>query len=188
MSEKEDSPRPAVFLDRDGTIIEDRGDLSVPSQVEFFEDTIPALRRLAGRFDLFIVTNQSGVAKGAITVRDVERVNAHVLARLSEAGIEIVATYVCPHERRDGCRCMKPSPLFLHRAEYDHGVDLRRSFVIGDHPHDVEFAKAGGATGIYVLTGHGLKHLEGIVEGTPIAAGIGEAAELILESETENGP
>ncbi|MBM3306093.1 MAG: HAD family hydrolase [Candidatus Aminicenantes bacterium] len=187
MSEKISPPRPAVFLDRDGTIIEDRGDLSDPSQVEFFEGTIPALRRLGERFGLFIVTNQSGVAKGAITTQDVERVNAHILSRLSEAGIEIVAAYVCPHERRDGCRCMKPSPLFLHRAEHDHGVDLRRSFAIGDHPHDVEFARAGGATGIYVLSGHGLKHLEGIAEGTAVVAGIREAAELILESETENG-
>lgn len=181
MSEKESPPRPAVFLDRDGTIIEDRGDLSDPSQVEFFEGTIPALRRLGECFDLFIVTNQSGVAKGSISAQDVERVNAHVLSRLSEAGIEVVATYVCPHERRDGCRCMKPSPLFLHRAEYDHGVDLRRSFVIGDHPHDVEFARAGGAMGVYVLTGHGLRHLEGVAEGTAVAAGIREAADIILE-------
>ena len=181
MSEKESRLRPAVFLDRDGTIIEDHGDLHDPSQVEFFEDTIPALRRLAGRFTLFIVTNQSGVAKGTISARDVERVNAHVLSRLAEAGIGIAATYVCPHERRDGCLCMKPNPFFLHKAETEHGIDLQRSFVIGDHPHDVEFAKAGGATGIYVLTGHGLKHLEGVAEGTAIAAGIHEAVEFILE-------
>ncbi len=187
MSVRPPAGRPAVLLDRDGTIIEDRGDLSDPSRAVFFEATIPALRRLAGRFDLFIVTNQSGVAKGAITAQDVERVNAHVLSRLSEAGIGIVAIYVCPHERRDGCRCMKPNPHFLIRAEDEHGIDLKRSFVIGDHPHDVEFARAGGATGIYVLTGHGLKHLEGIAEGTPVAAGIGEAAELILKLETENG-
>lgn len=173
--------RPAVFLDRDGTIIEDRGDLADPSQVEFFEDTVPALRRLAGRFDLFIVTNQSGVAKGAISVQDVERVNAHVLARLAETGIAIVATYVCPHERRDGCGCMKPSPHFLLRAEAEHRIDLRRSFVVGDHPHDVEFARGAGATGIYLLTGHGLRHLEGVPEGTPVAAGIREAVDLILE-------
>lgn len=182
MSEQENRSRPAVFLDRDGTIIEDHGDLRDPSQVEFFEDTIPALRRLAGPFVLFIVTNQSGVAKGTISARDVERVNAHVLSRLAEAGIEIAATYVCPHERRDGCLCMKPNPFFLQKAETEHGIDLRRSFVIGDHPHDVEFAKAGGAAGIYVLTGHGLKHLEGVAEGTAIAAGIHEAVEFILDS------
>jgi len=174
--------RPAVFLDRDGTIIEDRGDLADPSQVEFFEDTVPALRRLEGCFDLFIVTNQSGVAKGTISAEDVERVNAHVLARLAEAGIGIAAAYVCPHERRDGCGCMKPSPHFLLRAETEHGIDLRRSFVVGDHPHDVEFARAAGATGIYLLSGHGLRHLEGIPEGTPVAAGIREAVELILDT------
>jgi histidinol-phosphate phosphatase family protein len=184
-SEGPDRPpagRPAVFLDRDGTIIEDRGDLADPSQVEFFEDTVPALRRLSWGSDLFIVTNQSGVAKGAISPEDVERVNTHVLARLAEAGIGIAAAYVCPHERRDGCGCMKPNPHFLLRAETEHRIDLRRSFVVGDHPHDVEFARAAGATGIYLLTGHGLRHLEAVPEGTPVAAGIREAVDLILES------
>lgn len=174
------TPLPAVFLDRDGTIIEDRGYLSDPAQVRFFENTVPSLRRLSRRFALFIVTNQSGVARGLITVGDVERVNAHVTAHLSESGIRILETYVCPHLSSGGCSCIKPNPFFLRKAERDHGIDLKHSFVIGDHPHDVVFAENGGANAVYVLTGHGEKHREELPEGTPVARGIREATDLIL--------
>lgn len=171
----------AVFLDRDGTIIEDCGDLSNPSQVVWFRDTVSSLRRLTGCFHLFIVTNQSGVAKGTITLQNVDRVNTYVSSRLAQHGIPIVETYVCPHERVSGCRCIKPKPYFLKRAERDFRIDLSRSFVVGDHPHDVELARTVGATGIYVLTGHGLKHRGGIPADTLVANGISEAAEQILE-------
>lgn len=172
---------PAVFLDRDGTIIEDRGDLSDPSQVVFFGDTVQSLRSLAERFLLFVVTNQSGVAKGTITLQDVDRVNAHVASYLEQHGVRIAASYVCPHERVAGCRCIKPNPYFLKKAEHDFGVDLTRSFVIGDHPHDVEFAMRAGATGIYVLSGHGMKHQAELPPHVPVTDGIREATEQILE-------
>jgi D-glycero-D-manno-heptose 1,7-bisphosphate phosphatase len=171
----------AVFLDRDGTIIEDRGDLSAPSEVVWFEDTISSLRRLSDCFDLFIVTNQSGVAKGTISMEAVDRVNAYVSSHLAQHGISIVATYVCPHERASDCHCIKPKPHFLKRAERDFRIDLRRSFVVGDHPHDVELAKNVGATGIYVLSGHGRKHRRDIPGDAIVADGIGEASEHILE-------
>ncbi|HNT33911.1 MAG TPA: HAD family hydrolase [bacterium] len=173
--------RPAVFLDRDGTIIEDLGDLSQPSQVVFFDDTFQALRRLAPFFALFIVTNQSGVAKGSISIQDVHRVNSYVQSRLAEEGVPIVATYVCPHKRDEGCCCIKPSPYFLNKAACEHGIDLHRSYVIGDHPHDVVLASHAGARGIYLLTGHGMQHRDEIPESASVASGIREAAELILQ-------
>lgn len=172
--------RPAVFLDRDGTIIEDRGNLSDPSQVEFFADTVPALRRLCPQFDLFMVTNQSGVGQGAISMSDVERVNSYVTAHLARHGIRLTAVYVCPHERAAGCECIKPKPYFLRKAEAEHGIDLPRSFVVGDHPHDVTFGDNAGATGIYVLTGHGKRHRHQLPQGSVVTAGIGEAVEWIL--------
>jgi histidinol-phosphate phosphatase family protein len=107
---------------------------------------------------LFIVTNQSGVGKGYLTLKQVEAVNAHVIASLEQAGVAIERVFVCPHARSEGCICIKPKPHFLRLAEREHGIDLRRSFTIGDHPHDVEFARSVGATGVYVLTGHGAKH------------------------------
>jgi D-glycero-D-manno-heptose 1,7-bisphosphate phosphatase len=172
---------PAVFLDRDGTIIEDQGDLSDPSQVVFFKDTIPSLRRLCARFTLFIVTNQSGVAKGTITMKGVERVNAYIESYLRGYGIRLQAIYVCPHDRLSGCRCIKPNPYFPKKAEREFGIDLGRSFVIGDHPHDVELAANAGASGIYVLSGHGTKHRHEIPKSTVVANGIREAAEIVLE-------
>lgn len=171
--------RPAVFLDRDGTIIEDRGHLSQPSQAVFFAGTVSALRRLNEHFALFIVTNQSGVAKGLLTLEDVGRVNTHVASYLAGFGIRIIDTYVCPHDSSDGCECIKPKPYFLRKAEREHGIDLARSFAVGDHPHDVAFAENAGASGIYVLSGHGRKHRHEVREDVRIAAGIEEAADII---------
>jgi len=175
-----DPLRPAVFLDRDGTLIEDRGHLAEPSEVVFYPDAVDALRRLQEHFLLFLVTNQSGVARGLITLEDVDRVNARVLSHLAEHGVTITAVYVCPHQRSDGCCCIKPNPHFLHKAAAEHGIDLRRSFAIGDHPHDVELARAVDARGVYVRTGHGDKHLAELSADEIIVPGIGEAADWIL--------
>ncbi len=176
----------AVFLDRDGTLIEDLGDLSCESQVKFFDGTFAALSRLGERYKLFIVTNQPGVALGRITIEDVRHVNDYVRDTLRGHGVEIIELYVCPHARGDGCCCIKPKVHFLKIAEADHAIDLRRSFVVGDHPHDVELANNGGAKGIYVLTGHGSMHLDDVPEGVVVAEGILEAADMIL-SEWEGG-
>ena len=171
---------PAVFLDRDGTIIEDRGDLRYPSQVVFFSETVDALRTLQRCFSLFIVTNQPGVAKGTLTLEDAERINASVVSDLAQAVVEIVATYICPHRRTDGCACIKPNPYFLHQAAKEHVLDLRRSFVIGDHPYDVEFGKNAGVRGVYVLSGHGRKHRAELQHSDAVVSGILEAANWIM--------
>ena len=171
---------PAVFLDRDGTLIEDNGSLRSPTQVVFFVTTVPALRRLQEYFRMFIVTNQSGVAKGELTLDEANQVNAHVVERLREYGVQIDDVFCCPHRREDNCACIKPKPHFLLRAAQWHGLDLRRSFVIGDHPHDVELARNVGATGIYLLTGHGLKHRAELRGDAVLAANIAAAAEWIL--------
>lgn len=172
--------RPAVFLDRDGTIIEDRGYLSSPSEVVLFPNTVEALRRLQERFALFVVTNQSGVAKGITRLEDVERVNAHVVDVLAANGVRIERLYMCPHQRTDGCGCIKPNPHFLHEAERDFGVDLRRSYSVGDHPADAELAGRAGGQGVYVLTGHGGEHVHELPAEQVVVAEIGEAAEWIL--------
>ncbi len=172
--------RQAVFLDRDGTIIEDQGYLRHPSEVFFFSDTIPALRLLQRDFRLFIVTNQSGVAEGVITHSDVERVHQHIVRYLEKYGIHIEHVFCCPHQRSDYCRCIKPNPYFLLKAADEYHIDLWNSFVIGDHPHDVEFARRVGATGIFVLTGHGIKHREELTPDSFIASDIGDAAALAV--------
>ncbi len=174
----------AVFLDRDGTVIEDAGHLKDPSDVVFFPGTFRALRKLQKHFLLFIVTNQPGVAEGVISREDVNRVNIHLIKTLAEKGIEITDVFVCPHRRLDNCRCIKPKPYFLKKAAGLYGLDLSKSFIVGDHPHDIRLATNAGARGIYVLTGHGQKHLAELPEDTEVASGIAAAAELIVAYHT----
>ncbi len=150
--------RPAVFLDRDGTLIEDVGHLRRPDRVRFFPFTFRALRKLPNDMLLFIVTNQSGIASGDIRPEEAERVNRFCVAALARHGVRIEDVYTCPHGLDDGCRCRKPEPYWLRVAAVEYDLDLARSFVVGDHPHDAETARRVGATGIYVLTGHGRKH------------------------------
>ena len=151
--------RAGLFLDRDGTLIEDFGHLRIQSQVTFIPGTIEALKRLEYEFTLFIITNQPGVADGALTLHDVNGVNNYIVRYLADTGIRIQDVYVCPHRRESGCLCIKPKPYFLHQAASKWDINLSLSVVVGDHPHDIELARNIGGCGIYVLTGHGRKHL-----------------------------
>ena len=179
------NPQPAIFLDRDGTLIEDRGHLGSPDEVEFFPATGAALRRLQAHFRLFVVTNQPGVSLGEVTLADVQRVNDHVVACLRAAGVAITAVYCCPHQRSEDCVCIKPKPFFMEQAAREHGVDLSRSFTVGDHPHDVHLAGNAGATGVFVLTGHGTKHRDELGPDDIVAKDIEEAAGIILRLQDE---
>ena len=170
----------AVFLDRDGTIIQDAGYIDSPGEVEFFSDTFDVLRKLQNSFELFIVTNQSGIAKGLISESGADKVNRFIDSRLRDNGIIIREWYVCPHDNADNCPCKKPKPYFLHKAEKDYNIDLSSSWVIGDHPHDIEFAKNGGASGLYVLTGHGAGHLDELPSDIPVFHNLTGAAGRIL--------
>jgi histidinol-phosphate phosphatase family protein len=142
---------------------------------------VAALRNLQVHYQLFLVTNQSGVATRELTLQQVNEVNDFVVAWLQLHGVTMTAVYCCPHQRSDGCSCIKPSPYFLHQAARDYDVDLRRSFVVGDHPHDVELARNAGARGIYVLTGHGQKHRAKLDGGGVVVPGIAAAADWILD-------
>jgi D-glycero-D-manno-heptose 1,7-bisphosphate phosphatase len=177
---------PAVFLDRDGTIIEDRGHLRSPAEVVFFADTVASLKELQEHYLLFVVTHQPGIARGVVTADEVAQVNGHVVSELRSHGIVISDVYCCPHNRQDGCECIKPNPYFLHIAAREYGLDLAGSFVVGDHPHDVVMADNAGATGIYVLTGHGESHRAELSPCRTVASGIREAAALILSARTLN--
>jgi L-threonylcarbamoyladenylate synthase len=180
----QDNPMPAVFLDRDGTLIEDRGHLRDPGEVVFYPDTAEALRRLQKEFRLFIVTNQSGIGKGLISLAEAERVNRYVVERLRLEGVRIEQVYCCSHRRDELCACIKPNPLFLKQASQDYNLNLSRSFTVGDHPHDVQLADPVGATGLYVMTGHGRQHRRELPAETTVVQGIREAADWIIASQT----
>jgi L-threonylcarbamoyladenylate synthase len=177
---RQDEMKTAVFLDRDGTLIDDRGHLRNPDDVIFYPETVPALLRLQRHARLFIVTNQSGVGNGLITSTEANRVNAHVVEQLRRQGVQIEQVYCCPHRRDENCSCIKPKPLFMQQAAQQYGLDLAAAFTVGDHPHDVQFARNAGATGIYVLTGHGRQHRNELSAETTVVPGIREAVEWII--------
>ncbi len=171
--------RPAIFLDRDGTLIEDVGTLGCVEDIQLFSDTVEALLKLQKQFLLFVITNQSGISEGQLTLEQAGRVNQHLNDKLRRAGVVIEEWYVCPHRREDDCFCIKPKPGFVLKAQRDYGLDLNTSFVIGDHPHDALTANAQGVFGIYLLTGHGGKHLPELAMDRLVFHRISDAAEWI---------
>ena len=173
---------PAIFLDRDGTLIEDNGYLHYPSEVQFFPFTFEALRSLQNHFSLFIVTNQSGISKGITSETEVKAVNRHIIETLQSEGITILELYYCPHATEDRCICKKPQPYFLQLAAQQHGIDLSKSFIIGDHPSDVECGLNAGVTPLYLLTGHGHKHKAELPLNTKIFNNLSDASQFILTS------
>lgn len=154
----------AVFLDRDGTLIEEVGYLDRPERVELYPysaDAIRALNRAGVR--IVLVTNQSGVARGFFAESVVQTVHDHIARLLADAGAHIDAYYYCPHHP-DGkiaryarvCDCRKPGRGLVDRAIGELGIDPHRSFAVGDRWLDIALAKTVGARGILVRTGYGL--------------------------------
>ena len=155
--------RAAVFLDRDGTMIEDGGYLWRPADVRWFPYTVDAIRLLnrAG-FVVCVTTNQSGVARGRYSEDDVRALHAEMAAYLTTGGARVDGWFHCPHHPdavvpayRSMCACRKPEPGMIHQACAQYPIDLARSFVIGDTLLDVGSAARAGARGILVRTGHG---------------------------------
>jgi D-glycero-D-manno-heptose 1,7-bisphosphate phosphatase len=155
--------RPAVFLDRDGTLIEEIGYLDRLDRLALFPYTIDAVRLLnrAG-FAVVVVTNQAGIARGIVREAFVHEAHRVITDRLAAGGARIDAFYYCPHhpagtvpELRQACDCRKPAPGMLRRAAAELDLDLSRSFAIGDRVHDATAAVAVGARGVLVRTGHG---------------------------------
>jgi D-glycero-D-manno-heptose 1,7-bisphosphate phosphatase len=154
--------RAAIFLDRDGVLVEEVDRLSEPDQVRLEVDVPDALRRLrdAG-FALIGATNQAIVARGRATLADVAAVHAHIdRLILAAGGPALDAWYVCPHHPhatvaayRVQCECRKPRPGLLRAAAADHRLDLRRSFMVGDRITDVAAGQAAGCTAIQLRRG-----------------------------------
>jgi D-glycero-D-manno-heptose 1,7-bisphosphate phosphatase len=145
--------RPAVFLDRDGTLIEDVHYIAKPEQVVLSPGAGAAVRRLnkAGILTI-VVTNQSGIARGRITEEQYEAVRKRTDELLAAADAHIDASYYCPHlpEVTGPCECRKPGVALYRQAASEHGIDFSRSFFIGDRFRDVMPATTLGGRGILV--------------------------------------
>ena len=181
----------AVFLDRDGTINVEKNYLHRVEDFAFIAGVPAAIQRLkeAG-FLVIVVTNQSGVARGYYSREAVCRLHEHLQQELRRHGTGIDGFYVCPHHPTEGigdnridCDCRKGAPGLLLQAARDHGIDLDRSFMVGDKLADIEAGQAAGCRSLLVRTGYGARD-EAMVAarfpGTKVFQDLAGAAEFIL--------
>ncbi len=155
--------KPAVFLDRDGTILTERGYLTDVNKMAFYSFAFTGMRRLmkAG-YKLVLITNQSGVGRGYLTLDELDAIHRAFKQKLRANGVTLSGIYFCPHRPDDNCRCRKPKPYLVRKAARELHLDLKKSFVIGDQARDVELANRSGARGILVLTGAGRSHARAV--------------------------
>lgn len=165
----------AVFLDRDGTLIEEAGYLERLDRLIFFPYTVDAVRQLnrAG-FLVVVITNQAGIARGIVREEFVSAAHADISRRLKAGGAHVDAFYHCPHHPegiresfRMTCDCRKPQPGMLRKAAADLHIDLQQSFCVGDRWHDVDAGQAAGTRTVLVRTGYGASIERAKREGPP---------------------
>jgi D-glycero-D-manno-heptose 1,7-bisphosphate phosphatase len=169
---------PAVFLDRDGTLMHDVDYCGDPGKVKVYPQAAPALRRLKENgYKLVIVTNQSGIGRGYFSEEEYDRVEAEFLRQLGDGLID--ATYYCPDLPTSSSVRRKPGPGMVFEAQRDHRLDLGRSYFVGDKASDIGCGRNAGVRTILVRTGYG--ESEGNCGADWIADDITEAANIILE-------
>ncbi len=166
------SRKPAVFLYRDGTLTEDGCIPGDPENITLLQNTVPSLLRLQEKYSLFMVTNQSEADREQITGEKAENVNQHLAAMLTAEGVNIKKWY--------HCKSIEQTPAFLLQAAEEFNLSLSRSFIIGNHPHDISAGESIGVFGLYVLTGHGKKYTETLPPEKPTFHIPGDAVEWIL--------
>tara|TARA_Y100000310_G_C20685507_1_gene818695 strand:- start:778 stop:1311 length:534 start_codon:yes stop_codon:yes gene_type:complete len=173
----------AVFFDRDGTLNHDGGYTYKTEDYILLPGVAETLKLLKEKFVFFIVTNQSGIGRGYFSLEDVHKFNDTMINDLKEEGIEFKKIFICPHGPEDGCDCRKPSTKSLLEAAKEFDIDLSKSFVVGDHPCDVEMGQKAGCKSVYLLTGHGKKHRDEMDKTDYIANNMVEAGEWILKQD-----
>lgn len=177
--------RPAVFLDRDGTVNEEVAYLRHPDQLVLLPGAAEAIGMLrqAG-LPVVIITNQSGVARGLISAENLPRIRMRLSELLAGAGTAVDGYYVCPHHPEQGCACRKPAPGLVLQAARELGLTPARSWVVGDNACDVQLGHGVGATTLLVLTGHGRAQLaawpSGCARPCAVCADLRAAADWIL--------
>jgi histidinol-phosphate phosphatase family protein len=165
------APRPGVFMDRDGTLVIERGYLSDPAGLELLPGAAAALHDLkAAGLPVIVISNQSGVERGLFPLSRAYEVMARLRVESRAAGIELDGIYFCPHRPEDGCSCRKPGTLLLERAAEDHLLMLRNSFMVGDKLLDVETVQRAGGQGVLVRSGYGREE-ERTLGGEPTGRG-----------------
>lgn len=188
--------RPAVFIDRDGTVNEQMGYLNHPSRFKLLPGTAEAIGLLNRKEILaIIVSNQSGVARGYFPLELVKEIHALMERRLAEGGARVDGVFFCPHHPRGivpeftrTCDCRKPDIGLLTRACRSFDIDMARSYLIGDRYLDIETAERAGVKGVLVKTGYGMGDVKYILPGKSlqpvhIAEDLLHAVRWLLERE-----
>jgi D-glycero-D-manno-heptose 1,7-bisphosphate phosphatase len=178
--------RPALFLDRDGTINVDTIHVSRTENVRLIPGAAAAIARVnAAGIPVIVVSNQSGIGRGLFTVEEYEQVRTRIDELLAAAGASVLKTYYCPHnpDVAPACECRKPGPGMYRQAAAEHGIDLARSWYVGDRLRDIQPAKTFGGHGILVPrdTTPGVD-VVAARDGFAISTSLGAAVDRILSS------
>jgi len=197
MGARESTRRRGVFLDRDGTLIKEKGYLKDPAHLELESGAAQAVRLLNRcGIPVVLVSNQSGIARGYFTEHDLKEVEKALVGSLKAQDARLDGMYFCPHHPegiegayRRACKCRKPATGMLEEAEREVGITLRGSYMVGDKLSDMEMAGRAGLLGILVMTGYGRKEWRRSLRTSEtalpdrVARDLGEAVRWILEQE-----
>ncbi len=174
---------PAVFVDRDDTLVADVPYCSDPEKVRLLPNVADGLRLMAENgYSIVVITNQSGIGRGYFDESQLRAVNARLRERLRSRGVDFRALYYCPHRPAEGCACRKPRPGLILRAADELDLDLKSSFVIGDREADVEAGRTAGTSTILVpRKGHPYKESR----ADYIANSLVDAARFVVTQKTK---
>lgn len=184
---------PAIFLDRDGVLIENRSDYVRDwSQVHIFSDAIRALSHPSLKmYKVVIVTNQSAVGRGLISLETANEINERLVDQIRAGHGRVHKVYICPHGPDDGCDCRKPRPGLILQAARELSLDLKRSWMIGDAWTDLQAGTAAGLDGTIILrTGRGSEQLllqkPSDIRGNLVFNDLSQAVDYILQGSHKN--
>ena len=176
----------AIILDRDGTLVYDLGYVHKVEDFGLLPGVTEGLKRLSEEFVFIIITNQSGIGRGIHTEAEMHKFNKKLISELRKKNIKIKKIYYCPHRPEEVCECRKPSTKHIKQAAEDFNFYLKSSWVIGDHPHDIEMGTKAGCRAVYLLTGHGKKHFDDLkknnIKPDFIAENFIDASNFIMNS------
>jgi len=176
----------AIILDRDGTLNYDPGYVHKVEDFQLLPGVVDGLKALSKEFIFIIITNQSGIGRGVHTKKDMDKFNEKLVNELKKNNIDIKKIYFCPHTPEQVCDCRKPSTKYIKEAAKEFNIDLKNSWVIGDHPHDVKMGHHANAKGIYLLTGHGKKHFNDLdknnIKPDFVAENFSQVAEFVMDN------
>jgi D-glycero-D-manno-heptose 1,7-bisphosphate phosphatase len=179
--------RPAIFLDRDGVINFNRSDhVKSWSEFEFLPGVLLALRRLSSlEWPVVVISNQAAIGRGLVSRETVEGIHHRMMQLVERAGGRIDAAFYCPHRPEDGCACRKPAPGMLLQAADALGLDLAKSYLVGDAVTDMQAARVAGCYSILVETGRGKDQLDLLRasdhQNVYVVADLSAATDWILE-------